>query len=87
MKTALKYGTTTAALALAISAMALVAAATPALEALRGGGIMAIAGCILCAGGGVASLFVSGGLAWAIWTVEGSAVTTLCAATCVAAVL
>jgi hypothetical protein len=58
----------------------------PALESLRGGGITAAIGCVVCAGGGVAAAFSGGAIAFVLWTTQGTAVAAACLATCIAAV-
>lgn len=84
MKTLAKWGAM--GLALALLAAVPVAAGTPALGALYGGGIVPILACVACAGGGLASLMTGGSLAWVIWTMGGTAVAMGCAASCIAAV-
>jgi len=61
-------------------------AGPPAIESLRGGGITAAIGCVVCAGGGVAAAFGGGAIAFVLWTTQGTAVAAACLATCIAAV-
>jgi hypothetical protein len=61
-------------------------AGPPSLEAVRGGGIVTAIGCVVCAGGGLASVFSGGSLALLLWSTQGTAVAAACLATCIAAV-
>lgn len=78
------------AVALVVAVVAAVPAGPVAVESLVGAGrLMALGGCILCGGGGLAALYFGGGAALAglLFTNAGFAAAVGCGGFCLAAVM